>query len=93
MVRDKRTAEELLQETFWRVWRHADTYVPGRARFATWILRIAHNLTVTEQRHEARRPRIVTCCPDAAPETGCDPPCLPHVGRCLIPDLPATEPE
>src|SRR5687767_13273248 len=35
MVRDERVAEEILQETFWRVWRHADRYEAGRVRFAT----------------------------------------------------------
>ena len=59
MLRDERSAEEVLHETFWRVWRHAESYEPGRVRFATWILRIARNLTVTELRREARRPHGV----------------------------------
>ena len=57
MLRDERLAEEILQETFWRVWRRAETYEPGRVRFATWLLRIAHNLAVSELRQESSRPR------------------------------------
>jgi len=56
MVRDRRTAEELLQETFWRLWRHAGQYQAGRVRFATWLLRIATNLALSELRQLKRRP-------------------------------------
>ena len=58
MLRDERVAEEVLQETFWRMWRHADRYEPGRVRLATWLLRIAHNLAVSELRRESHRPRM-----------------------------------
>jgi RNA polymerase sigma-70 factor, ECF subfamily len=58
MLRDERTAEEVLHDTFWRIWRHADSYQPGRVRFATWILRIAHNLAVSELRRDSRRPHL-----------------------------------
>ena len=66
MLKDERTAEEVLHDTFWRVWRHADSYEPGRVRFATWILRIAHNLAVSELRRDARRPRPSDSRPDSA---------------------------
>ena len=57
MLGDESAAEEVLQEAFWRVWRYAGNYQPGRVRFVTWLLRIATNLAISEQRKRARRPR------------------------------------
>src|SRR3990172_766623 len=42
MVRDAASAEELVQETFLRVYRARQRYAP-EARFSTWIYRIATN--------------------------------------------------
>lgn len=58
MLGDGGLAEDLLQETFWRVWLHATQYQPGRVRFGTWLLRVASNLAITELRRAARRPRL-----------------------------------
>ncbi len=58
VVRDRRTAEEVLQETFWRVWRNAGQYEAGRVRFATWLLRVASNLAISELRQTGRRPVV-----------------------------------
>jgi len=54
-VRDAATAEELLQETFLRVHRARDRYVPS-ARFSTWLYRIATNLAINERRRGRIRP-------------------------------------
>ena len=56
LVRDAGAAEEVLQDSFWLLWRSASTYEPGRVRFATWFLRVAHNRAVGELRHRGRRP-------------------------------------
>jgi RNA polymerase sigma-70 factor (ECF subfamily) len=37
-------AEDVAQEVFTRVWTHAASWTPGRARFTTWLLRVALNL-------------------------------------------------
>jgi len=58
MLSDEGLAEEVLQETFWRVWRAADQYEPGRVRFGTWLLRITTNLAISEKRRIARRPQM-----------------------------------
>lgn len=58
MLSDEGLAEEVLQETFWRVWRAADQYEPGRVRFGTWLLRITTNLAISERRRIARRPQM-----------------------------------
>ena len=39
-------ADDLCQETFVRVWGHRRRWRPRRARFATWLYRIGHNLAV-----------------------------------------------
>lgn len=36
--------EDVAQETFLRVWTHADRWTPGTARFTTWLHRVALNL-------------------------------------------------
>jgi RNA polymerase sigma-70 factor, ECF subfamily len=41
---DQILAEEILQETFWRLWQNADTYQPGRDSFTGWLFRMARNL-------------------------------------------------
>lgn len=39
-------AADLSQETFLRLWRRAETWQPGRVKFATWLHRIARNLCI-----------------------------------------------
>ncbi|GES05520.1 RNA polymerase sigma factor [Acrocarpospora corrugata] len=46
VVGDIGVAEEVAQEAFVRVWRHAATYDPRRGRVATWLLTITRNLAV-----------------------------------------------
>jgi len=57
MLGDAGLAEDVLQETFWRLWQHAAQYEPGRVRFATWLFRVASNLAIGEIRRASRRPR------------------------------------
>lgn len=54
VVGDTATAEELVQETFLRVYRARDRYEP-RARFSTWLYRIATNLALNELKRPSRR--------------------------------------
>ncbi len=58
MVRDRRIAEELLQDVFLRTWQRAETYEPERGQVRNWILGIAHNLALNELRRQRRRPVI-----------------------------------
>jgi RNA polymerase sigma-70 factor (ECF subfamily) len=60
LLGDAGQAENLLQETFWRLWQHAGRYEPGRVRFATWLLRIATNYAISDLRRAARRPRTTS---------------------------------
>jgi RNA polymerase sigma-70 factor (ECF subfamily) len=66
MVSDRATAEELVQDAFLRVHRARSRYEP-RARFSTWLYRIAGNLA----RNELRRPRRAR--PHASTDDGTGP--------------------
>lgn len=44
MLADRNEAEDVAQETYLRVWRKAETWTPGAARFESWVMRIAINL-------------------------------------------------
>lgn len=50
--RDRQDAEELAQEIFLKVWRHARTF-KGRAAFSTWLYRLAVN-TCLSHRHKKK---------------------------------------
>jgi RNA polymerase sigma-70 factor (ECF subfamily) len=51
---DRDEAEDVVQETFVRVWRSRDSYT-GEARFSTWIYTIASNLAKTRVRRWSLR--------------------------------------
>ena len=55
ILRSQSDAEEVLQETFVRVWTRADTYDAGLGSPSTWLTRIARNRAVDRLR--ARRAR------------------------------------
>ena len=56
MLGDAAEAEDVAQETFLRIWRHASRWRPGRARFDTWIHRVAVNLCYDRLRRRRERP-------------------------------------
>jgi RNA polymerase sigma-70 factor (ECF subfamily) len=56
IVRSPATAEEVAQETFLRVWRHAAAYDPRKGRAATWILTITRNLAIDALRLRGESP-------------------------------------
>jgi RNA polymerase sigma-70 factor (ECF subfamily) len=54
MLGNTSDAEDVTQEVFVRVWRHAEHWRPGKARFDTWMHRVALNLCYDRlrRRHE-----------------------------------------
>jgi RNA polymerase sigma-70 factor (ECF subfamily) len=50
MVTDAREAEDLTAQTFLKAWEAVDRYKERGAPFVAWLLRIAHNLTVSHLR-------------------------------------------
>ncbi|MFM2045697.1 MAG: hypothetical protein RLY86_4273 [Pseudomonadota bacterium] len=49
-------AEDVAQEAFLRLWRHADRFRPDQARFSTWFYRITMNLCLDRQRRPVTAP-------------------------------------
>jgi RNA polymerase sigma-70 factor, ECF subfamily len=54
---DQALAEDILQETFWRVWQSAATFQPQLGPFAGWLFRIARNLAIDAYRRRNVRPQ------------------------------------
>ncbi|WP_030908258.1 sigma-70 family RNA polymerase sigma factor [Streptomyces sp. NRRL F-5126] len=48
-------AEDVVQETFLRAWRHADQLTSGQGSVRGWLLRVAHNLVVDGYRSARMR--------------------------------------
>jgi RNA polymerase sigma-70 factor, ECF subfamily len=55
---DRGLAEELVQDVFTRVWRHADQFDPKRASFRTWLYGIARNAVIDFNRRRSVRPAL-----------------------------------
>lgn len=60
VVHDHQIAEDLLQESFLRVWQHARSYDGNLGRVRAWLYGIAHNLALNELRRRRRRPQEAT---------------------------------
>jgi RNA polymerase sigma-70 factor (ECF subfamily) len=58
LIGDRDRAEDLLQETFIRVYKHLDRFDPER-KFSTWVYTIASNLAKNELRNRSRNPIIL----------------------------------
>lgn len=68
MMGDRASAEDAAQETFLKLWRSADRWKPGRAKFETWLCRVAANACIDRLRQ--RRPESpAEEAPDLADET------------------------
>ncbi len=48
-------AEDVVQEAFLQVWRHAERFDPAKAGFATWLGRIVRNLCIDQLRRKSSR--------------------------------------
>lgn len=57
IVRQPNVAEEIVQETFVRVWRAAYSF-DGGASFEGWLYRIARNMCLDQLRRQRARPEI-----------------------------------
>src|SRR5918992_852032 len=62
---DRGLAEEVVQDVFMRVWRHAAEYDSTRGSVRTWLYGIARNAIVDLERHRSRRPPVAAREPDA----------------------------
>ncbi|TPL10818.1 RNA polymerase sigma factor [Mesorhizobium sp. B2-4-14] len=64
MLGDTAEAEDVAQETFVRIWRHASNWRRGGARFDTWIHRVTLNLCYDRLRR--RREWVTNDLPEVA---------------------------
>jgi RNA polymerase sigma-70 factor (ECF subfamily) len=67
VIGDQALAEDVLQETFWRVWQSAATYQPQRGSFAGWLFRIARNLAIDAYRRRSVRPQATPSMDESEP--------------------------
>ena len=58
IMHDQMAAEEVLQETFLKLWNHADQYMPGRGPLNIWLLTIARRTALERLRFESHRPSL-----------------------------------
>jgi RNA polymerase sigma-70 factor (ECF subfamily) len=63
-VSNRAAAEEIVQETFWRVWENASTFESERGSFSTWMFSIARNLSISVLRRNNKHDL------EALPENG-----------------------
>src|SRR5436190_4889199 len=57
MLGSNSDVEDIAQQVFIRVWKSARRYVP-RAKFTTWLLKIARNLVFNEMRRTKRHGHV-----------------------------------
>jgi RNA polymerase sigma factor (sigma-70 family) len=57
---DRAAAEEISQDVFLAVWRHAAAFDPTRGSFRAWVVRIARTRVLNELRRRGRRPRTAS---------------------------------
>lgn len=67
LVEDPARAEDVVQETMLRAWRHLDRIDPARGDPRAYLFTVARNVVIDAWRAEQRRPRLVA--DDAALET------------------------
>jgi RNA polymerase sigma-70 factor, ECF subfamily len=60
-------AEDAVQETMLRAWRHADNF-EGRSKLRSWLFRIATNVCIDMHRQVQRRARPVEMGPSSPPD-------------------------
>lgn len=56
ILNDRAAAEEVVQEVFVKVWRHARDYRAERGKFSSWLTGIAHHHAIDELRRRRVRP-------------------------------------
>ncbi len=67
---DRQAAEEIVQETFTRAWRHAERYDSARGSVRTWLYQIARHAIIDARRRSAVRPALAHQEPDPDREAG-----------------------
>lgn len=53
---DPETAEEVVLDVFWSIWKHAGAFTPERGRFTTWLHSLVRNRAIDQLRRRRARP-------------------------------------
>lgn len=64
---DRATAEDVVQETLIRAWRHSDALVNGKGSVRGWLLTVVRNIVTDRYRAKAARPAEVAESPATPP--------------------------
>ncbi|MCY0925467.1 sigma-70 family RNA polymerase sigma factor [Streptomyces sp. H27-H1] len=64
---DRAAAEDVVQETLIRAWRHSEVLVNGKGSVRGWLLTVARNIITDRHRAKAARPPEVSGSPDRPP--------------------------
>ncbi|MET7757449.1 sigma-70 family RNA polymerase sigma factor [Streptomyces sp. NPDC005389] len=64
---DRATAEDVVQETLIRAWRHSEALVNGKGSVRGWLLTVARNIITDRYRAKAARPAEVAESPATPP--------------------------
>ncbi|GAA1621257.1 sigma-70 family RNA polymerase sigma factor [Kribbella alba] len=67
---DRAAAEDVVQETLVRAWKHADDLVAGKGSVRGWLLTVARNIVTDRARARAVRPAEVAEVEDRPPVEG-----------------------
>jgi RNA polymerase sigma-70 factor (ECF subfamily) len=85
IVEDRADAEELLQDTFQRLWERPQMYSAEKGPLLAWLLTVGRNLALDHKRKESRRPVHFVSLIGGQDGFGLDQ--MPGVGAMVDPDL------
>jgi RNA polymerase sigma-70 factor (ECF subfamily) len=60
LLRDRCLAEDVVQETMLRAWRHCGEFSAEKGSVRGWLMKVAHNIAVDRIRMRESRPKEVT---------------------------------
>lgn len=55
LLLDRSAAEEIVQDTFWKLWQRPDMFDPQRGALISWLYTVSRNLALDRKRKENRR--------------------------------------
>jgi RNA polymerase sigma-70 factor (ECF subfamily) len=89
ILNDRPAAEEVLQDTFYRLWDRSHLYRAEKGELISWLLTVARNLALDCKRKESRRAEMNVFL-SGEDSSGIDPETLPALASLEDPDLSRT---
>lgn len=56
MLQDRGAAEEVVQDTFWKLWQRPELFDPRKGVLIAWLYTVSRNIALDRKRKENRRP-------------------------------------